>query len=58
MGHIVLQKLGRDGSFGNVVIDGIRSIPEVEVLRNVGHVKLLAIHASQGTAFETPQGER
>jgi dephospho-CoA kinase len=52
VGHIVMQKLGRDGSFGNVVIDGIRSIPEVEVLKKVGHVKLLAIHASQGTRFE------
>ena len=28
---------------GNVVIDGIRSIPEVEVLKKVGNVKLLAI---------------
>ena len=52
VGHIVLQKLGREGSFGNVVIDGIRSIPEVEVLGNVGHVKLLAIHASQGTRLK------
>jgi dephospho-CoA kinase len=54
VGHIVLQKLARDdvGSSSNVVIDGIRSIPEVEVLKNVGHVKLLAIHASQGTRFK------
>jgi dephospho-CoA kinase len=52
IGHIVLQKLGRDTSSGNVVIDGIRSIPEVEVLKRIGHVKLLAIHASQETRFE------
>jgi dephospho-CoA kinase len=52
VGHIVMQKLGRDGNFGNVVIDGIRSIPEVEVLKKVGHVRLLAIHASQGTRFK------
>ena len=52
IGHIVLQKLGRDGSFGNVVIDGIRSIPEVEVLANTGHVKLLAIHASKLTRLK------
>lgn len=52
VGHIVLQKLGRDGSNGNVVIDGIRSIPEVEVLDNIGHVKLLAIHASRGTRLK------
>lgn len=36
----------------NVVIDGIRSISEVEVLKKVGHVRLLAIHASQDTRFK------
>lgn len=50
--HLVLQKLERDGSSGDVVIDGIRSIPEVEVLKKAGHVKLLAIHASQDTRFK------
>jgi dephospho-CoA kinase len=50
--HLVLRKLKRDRSSGNVVIDGIRSIPEVEVLEKVGHVKLLAIHASQDTRFK------
>jgi dephospho-CoA kinase len=49
--HLVLKKIARDGSKGSVVIDGIRSIPEVEVLRRVGHVRLLAIHASQDTRF-------
>jgi dephospho-CoA kinase len=53
VGHIVLQKLARDGdSSSKVVIDGIRSIAEVEVLKNVGHVRLLAIHASQDTRFK------
>jgi dephospho-CoA kinase len=52
VGHIVLQKLARDGSSSNVVIDGIRSIAEVEVLKKVGHVRLLAIHASQNTRFK------
>ena len=54
VGHIVLQKLARDGSScSNVVIDGIRSIAEVEVLKEAaGHVKLLAIHASQNTRFK------
>ncbi|MDW0121554.1 MAG: AAA family ATPase [Nitrososphaeraceae archaeon] len=52
VGHIVLQKLARDGSSNNVVIDGIRSIAEVEVLKKVGHVRLLAIHASQDTRFK------
>jgi dephospho-CoA kinase len=52
VGYIVLQKLTRDGSSNNVVIDGIRSIAEVEVLKKVGHVRLLAIHASQETRFK------
>jgi dephospho-CoA kinase len=52
VGHIVLQKLARDGSSSNIVIDGIRSIAEVEVLKKVGHVRLLAIHASQDTRFK------
>jgi dephospho-CoA kinase len=52
VGHIVLQKLARDDSCSNVVIDGIRSIVEVEVLKEAGHVKLLAIHASQNTRFK------
>src|ERR671915_1816465 len=52
VGHIVLQKLARDGSSSNVVIDGIRSIAEVEVLKKVGHVRLLAIHASRDTRFK------
>lgn len=49
--HLVLKKLERDGAAGNIVIDGIRSIPEVEVLKRVGLVRLLAIHASQETRF-------
>jgi dephospho-CoA kinase len=52
IGYIVLQKLARDGSHSNVVIDGIRSIAEVEVLKKVGQVRLLAIHASQDTRFK------
>ncbi|MFL6497855.1 MAG: AAA family ATPase [Nitrososphaera sp.] len=52
VGHIVLQKLTRDGSSNNIVIDGIRSIAEVDVLKRVGHVRLLAIHASQETRFK------
>lgn len=52
VGHIVLQKLARDGGSNNVVIDGIRSVAEVEVLKKVGHVRLLSIHASQDTRFK------
>jgi dephospho-CoA kinase len=50
--HLILQKLDRDGNnFDKVVIDGIRSISEVEVLRKIGYVKLLAIHASQDIRY-------
>lgn len=35
-----------------IVIDGIRSSPEIEVLRKFGTVKLLAIHASTDTRYE------
>ena len=51
--HLVLQKLERDGnSTKDVVIDGIRGIAEVRVLKQVGHVKLLAIHASPEIRFK------
>lgn len=64
VGQIVLQKLQRDhyandnsggGSnknSSNVIIDGIRSVAEVEVLKKVGDVRLLAIHASEDTRFK------
>lgn len=34
-----------------IIIDGIRSYPEIEVLKKYGDVKLLAIHASTDTRF-------
>lgn len=34
-----------------IIIDGIRSYHEIEVLKKFGNVKLLAIHASTGTRF-------
>ena len=34
-----------------IIIDGIRSSPEIDVLKNYGKVKLLAIHASTNTRF-------
>ncbi|MGI0004953.1 MAG: AAA family ATPase [Nitrososphaera sp.] len=49
--HLILKKLERDRDSRNLVIDGIRSIPEVEVLKKVGEVRLLAVHASQDTRF-------
>jgi dephospho-CoA kinase len=35
-----------------IVVDGVRSIPEVRILKTAGRVKLLAIHASTTTRFE------
>ena len=35
-----------------VIIDGIRSIHEVEILKDIGNVKLLSIHASADTRFK------
>jgi len=35
-----------------IIIDGIRSSPEIEVLRKCGTVKLLVIHASTDTRFD------
>lgn len=49
--HLILKKIERDNNISNLVIDGIRSIPEVEVLKKIGEVRLLAIHASQDTRF-------
>jgi dephospho-CoA kinase len=49
--HLVIEKLTRDSVDGNIVIDGIRSNPEVEVLRKFGEVRVLAIHASQDVRF-------
>jgi dephospho-CoA kinase len=34
-----------------IIIDGIRSSPEIEALKKFGNVKLLAIHASTNTRF-------
>lgn len=50
--HLIVQKLERDCNENNLVIDGIRSIPEVEVLKRIGEVRLLAVHASQDTRFK------
>ncbi len=35
-----------------ILIDGVRSNDEIQVLRKFGNVKLLAIHASTGTRFD------
>jgi dephospho-CoA kinase len=49
--HLIVKKIERDDNRSNLVIDGIRSNPEAEVLKQVGEVRLLAIHASQDTRF-------
>jgi dephospho-CoA kinase len=53
--HLILRKIEREevGTTGmdNVVIDGIRGIAEVDILKRVGCVKLLAIHASTNMRF-------
>jgi dephospho-CoA kinase len=41
--------IGFDGDV--VVIDGIRSMAEIEIFRRAGHVKLIAIAASPGRRF-------
>ena len=35
-----------------ILVDGLRSIDEIQVLRKIGNVKLLAIHASTDTRFD------
>lgn len=42
--QLSLKSFPRDKDF--IVVDGIRSIYEVQVYRNIGRTKLLAIHAS------------
>jgi dephospho-CoA kinase len=37
--------------FGVVIVDGVRSMAEIQVLRSVGNVKLLAIHGSTLTRY-------
>jgi dephospho-CoA kinase len=53
--HLILRKIKREdiGSAGmdNIVVDGIRGIAEVDILKRVGCVKLLAIHASTNRRF-------
>ena len=47
--HLILRKMEKDTNRKIVIIDGIRSMPEVDILKSVGYVKLLAIHASTNT---------
>ena len=51
--HLILRKINSEdnSTAHNIVIDGIRGIAEVEILKSVGCVKLLAIHASTDKRF-------
>ncbi len=53
--HLILRKIDKqhnnNGGMDNIVIDGIRGIAEVEILKSAGCVKLLAIHASTYKRF-------
>jgi dephospho-CoA kinase len=53
--HLVVNKIKlmkkEDEQLDVVVVDGIRSMAEVQVLRQIGSVKLLAIHGSTLTRY-------
>ena len=50
--YLILKKIHRESAFkGDIVIDGLRCIDEVKVLKTMGCVKLLAIHASAETRY-------
>ena len=53
--HLIVRKISSEDNStaekDNIVIDGIRGIAEVEILKRVGCVKLLAIHASTDKRF-------
>jgi dephospho-CoA kinase len=53
--HLILRKINSEdinkADKDNIVIDGIRGIAEVDILKRVGCVKLLAIHASTKKRF-------
>src|ERR1051325_159793 len=53
--HLILRKISSEDNStaekDNIVVDGIRGIAEVEILKRIGCVKLLAIHASTDKRF-------
>lgn len=52
--HLIVKKTRCEDNILSkiVIIDGIRSIHEVEILKDIGNVKLLAIHASADTRLK------
>ena len=53
--HLVVNKIKlmkkQDEQLSAVIVDGIRSMAEVQVLKRIGSVKLLAIHGSTFTRY-------
>lgn len=53
--HLVVNKIKlmkkQDKQLSAVIVDGIRSMAEVQVLKRIGSVKLLAIHGSTFTRY-------
>jgi dephospho-CoA kinase len=54
--HLILNEIEkrekRADAPHKIVIDGVRSVPEVELLQTIGRVRLLAIHASASIRLE------
>ena len=49
--ELCIEKIKRSSS-NLFVIDGLRSIPEIEAFKKVGNVTVLSIHASRGTRYK------
>ena len=53
--HLIANKIKNmkkeDNEFCVVIVDGIRSMAEIQVLKDVGNIKLLAIHGSTITRY-------
>jgi dephospho-CoA kinase len=51
--YLILKKMQQEiNATDDIVIDGIRNVAEVNVLKSMGHVKLLAVHASADMRFK------
>jgi dephospho-CoA kinase len=48
----IKKMLKPNGKIKSIIVDGIRNIEEVEILKSFGTVKVLAIHGSASTRFE------
>jgi dephospho-CoA kinase len=50
--YLILKKMQREAMTDDIVIDGIRNVAEVNVLKKMGQVKLLAVHASADMRYK------